>query len=544
MEDINPILKNRQEKQFLINPNIYYAKKVKDNKKKILYVFAAITTTFTIIMFILYCIKKPTDINDNNEDKYKDNNMDHNKKYIIKNSSIVYNNNTTKNYPELELFKYQNMLPHLTPDLNINSSIEEIFNARQIYISDVRITPEYIKYIRPINETEEKKYKKRYSKKETIIDKNLFKRRDDQYDYNYYCQMALDEKLIYKRKIKRNNKPVISVVITTYNKKNILLKSIRSIQNQKFKNIEIIIVDDCSTDNSTYLFNYLLKTDPRIRIFHHMTNMGCWRSRLDGIIYSRGKYVILFDTGDLYEDNYVLLDAYNVIEKYNLDSCKFLFRIIRSFKTLKNSAVFFHVGRNNKIVYGPKNIKELNYKVFSFWGNIWNRLVRANIYTKALLSLNELALNIHKNTWDDVWINKIVHNVSYSYAIFERVGYVYLQNGYGEGSPNYIDAEHKSKSIKEYVGFLCFQHCFSGNNKAAKALIIDKLKKYNETHKNLRLQNFRSHFEVLNNLLEALIKDPDISEQNKTFCKKLLDESKIREKRINKQKRKHVKLKK
>ena len=161
MEDTNSILKNRQEKQFLINPNIYYAKKVKDNKKKILYVFAAITTTFTIIMFILYCIKKPTDINDNNEDKYKDNNMDHNKKYIIKNSSIVYNNNTTKNYPGLELFKYQNMLPHLTPDLNIDSSIEEIFNAREIYISDVRITPEYIKYIRPINETEEKKYKKR-----------------------------------------------------------------------------------------------------------------------------------------------------------------------------------------------------------------------------------------------------------------------------------------------------------------------------------------------------------------------------------------------
>jgi len=66
-----------------------------------------------------------------------------------------------------------------------------------------------------------------------------------------------------------------------------------------------------------------------------MTNMGCWRSRLDGILYSRGKYIILFDAGDLYEDNYVLLDAYNVIEKYNLDSCKFLFRVLRNFGYLK-----------------------------------------------------------------------------------------------------------------------------------------------------------------------------------------------------------------
>ena len=52
-------------------------------------------------------------------------------------------------------------------------------------------------------------------------------------------------------------------------------------------------------------------------------------------IMIKGKYIILFDTGDLYEDNYVLSDAYNVIEKYNLDSCKFLFRIIRSFKKLQ-----------------------------------------------------------------------------------------------------------------------------------------------------------------------------------------------------------------
>ena len=498
-----------------------------ERRKKLIKIFSAIVIIFLITIFIFYFIKKSSNDSDDN-----DNNINPDNIFIINNGSIVYNNNKNKNDPEFS--KYQNMLPHLTPDMKINSTIEEIFNARQIYISDVKITPEYIKYIRPINETEEEKYRKRYSENETVIDKNLFPRRDDQYDYNYYCQMALAEKLIYERKIKNDNKPLISVVITTYNKMNILLKSIRSIQNQKFTNIEIIIVDDCSTDNSTYLFNYLLKTDSRIRIFHHTTNMGCWRSRLDGIIYSRGKYVILFDTGDLYEDNYVLLDAFNVIEKYNLDSCKFLFRIIRSFKALNNSAIFFHVGPNTKIVYEPKNIYTLNYKVFTFWGNIWNRLVRANIYTKALLSLNELLLNIYKNTWDDVWFNKIVNNVSYSYAIFERSGYVYLQNGYGEGSPRSQTEEQKSKSIKEYVGFLCFNHYFSGHDMKEKAAVINKLKDYNETHKNLRLQNFRNHFEVLNGLLEALIKDPDLTEQNKTYCKQLLDESKIREKEVNK----------
>ena len=359
MEGINSIPKNKQEEQLFINPNNFYLKNIRGNKKRLLNIILTVAITFLILILVtFYFIKISSKNNDKENDN--DNNINPNNIFIINNSSIVYNN---KNIKDSEFLKYQNMLPHLTPDLNINSSIEEIFNARQIYISDVKITPEYIKYIRPINETEEEKYKKRYSENETVIDKNLFPRRFDQFDYNYYCQMALAEKLIYERKIKTDNKPLISVVITTYNKYNILLKSIRSIQNQKFTNIEIIIVNDCSTDNSTYLFNYLLKTDSRIRIFHHTTNMGCWRSRLDGIIYSRGKYIILFDTGDLYEDNYVLLDAYNVIEKYNLDSCKFLFRIIRSFKTLNHSYNSFRVEKNTNIVYGPEKIKALNKKV-------------------------------------------------------------------------------------------------------------------------------------------------------------------------------------
>ena len=183
------IPKNKQEEQLFINPNNFYLKKFKRNKNKLMNIISSIIIIFLIIMAIIFYFIKNSNKNiisknnnNNNNKKENDNNKNvNNNIFIINNSSIVYNNSTI-NDPEFS--KYQKILPHLTPDLNNNSSIEEIFNAREIYISDVRITPEYIKYIRPINETEEKKYKKRYSKKETIIDKNLFKRRDDQYDYN------------------------------------------------------------------------------------------------------------------------------------------------------------------------------------------------------------------------------------------------------------------------------------------------------------------------------------------------------------------------
>ena len=62
------------------------------------------------------------------------------------------------------------------------------------------------------------------------------------------------------------------------------------------------------------------------------------------------------------------------------------------------------------------------------------------------------------------------------------------------------------------------------------------MKEYNETHHDLRLQNFKAHFEVLNELLEALMKDKDLSKEIRDYCSKLLNESKIRENEINKNK--------
>ena len=59
------------------------------------------------------------------------------------------------------------------------------------------------------------------------------------------------------------------------------------------------------------------------------------------------------------------------------------------------------------------------------------------------------------------------------------------------------------------------------------------MRDYNENDPKLRLKNFRSHFEVLNNLLEALISDDDLNKEDRNYCVKLLYESKIREKEIN-----------
>ena len=423
------------------------------------------------------------------------------------------------------------MLPRLTPNFNDTpQNINQIFSARQIYISDIRISPEYIRFIRPINQKKTNRFENYYKNKNSI-NNNLLTKRPDQYDYKQFFKIAQNEQLINNKKFEYNNIPIISIILPCYNKQNILLKSIRSIQNQNFKNIEIIIVNDCSNDNSSKIFKHLLETDERVRIFHHTKNLGVFRSRIDGILYSKGKYIIAFDTGDFYEYNYVLSDAFNIINKYNLDSIKFLFRIIYNFNDLTNFSIPYHIGKKSKIEYTPKKIKSFDEKIFINCGNIWNRLVRASIYIKGLFLLNELMLNAYKNFWDDIWHNNIINMVSNNYTIFERVGYVYYFDGKGEGSQKFSSKEQNSSMIREYVSFLYFDYNFCAHS-SCKENIIKKLRYYNEKSRKISINNFISHFEILNNLLEVLIKDPEVKEQDREYCKYLLYESIIREKNL------------
>ena len=291
----------------------------------------------------------------------------------------------------------------------------------------------------------------------------------------------------------------------------------------------MIIVNDCSTDNSMTIFKYLLETDPRIRLFNHLKNMGVWRSRLDGILYSRGKYIIAFDIGDLYEDNYVLEDAFNLMEKYNLDSIKFLFGIIKSFDTIKYSIINFHVYDNSKIIYESSNIEQFNDFIFKKTGNVWNRLIRSNIYTKGLYLLNDFILNIYKNLWEDVWHNTIINKASYSFLVIERIGYIYVQDGTGYGSlTSQTKKEGKDKMIKEFLYFLYFDYYMLPKTDN-KTIIIKSLKNFNSTTNPFYISYLKTKIYIYNNLLNLLIKDPYVNKDEKIVLNKLLDESKIRE---------------
>jgi hypothetical protein len=124
---------------------------------------------------------------------------------------------------------------------------------------------------------------------------------------------------------------------------------------------------------------------------------------LDGALYSRAKYLIFFDLGDFYEDNYVLEDYYKLIEEYKIDSFKMIFRLISSYDLINNTIIPFRVNGNSKIVFRPKNIENLNSEVFKSSGNIWNRIIRSNIYFKSLRLIDDKVLNVYFNLKEDYY---------------------------------------------------------------------------------------------------------------------------------------------
>jgi len=422
--------------------------------------------------------------------------------------------------------EFNNIIPRIDiNNINYIPTIYELFTSRRLYINNKNITNEYILNLRGktlINE--DKNNETIYEDvnlndiKDIINNNKTFKM--NWLDYYNFCN---NHKLLDNKTYNSFNDPYISIIVPSFNKQKDLLKSIRSIQNQSFKNIEIIIVDDCSTDNSSYIFKYLLETEPRIRIFTHLENMGCWRSRLDGFLYSRGKYVIHFDAGDLYADNLILEDSYNLVLKYNLDSLRF------SFKASDNKLIIetFHwnltFNKNDEgIKYGSRT-----YDVTLFeYGTIWNRLIKANILTKSLYILDLCILNAYKNLWEDRWWNILTNYMSFSNLIINRIGYIYLPTIDGQGRLKIENEIEKDKTIHEIIYFWLFDLQLLPKEDNKKKIIKQihyfnrKTNKYLGTKINLSF--IKTNFKILAYLLKLLINDPFIDKKDKNFIKKIL----------------------
>lgn len=94
------------------------------------------------------------------------------------------------------------------------------------------------------------------------------------------------------------NEPLVSVIIPTYNRGRLILDSVNSVLNQTYKNIELIVVDDCSTDDTKEVIESI--KDSHIKYIKLEKNSGACIARNRGIEKSTGEFIAFNDSDDLW----------------------------------------------------------------------------------------------------------------------------------------------------------------------------------------------------------------------------------------------------
>ncbi len=142
--------------------------------------------------------------------------------------------------------------------------------------------------------------------------------------------------------------PFFSVVIPTYNRSGLLVSTIHTILKQRFKDYEIIVVNDGSTDNTIEVIQPLLKNEKIIQLINQ-ENKERGAARNLGLLNAKGTYVVFFDSDDLMHDNHLTLLHQNIHEQ------NFPFFIATKFDFI-----------NEKEKHFPSDISKLNQGYYNY----------------------------------------------------------------------------------------------------------------------------------------------------------------------------------
>lgn len=133
-----------------------------------------------------------------------------------------------------------------------------------------------------------------------------------------------------------NNVPLISVIVSLYNYRKYIGYCIQSILNQDYKNFELIVVDDCSVDDSYKKAKKFEKKDKRVKVIKLDRNYGYSKAKNEGIILSKGKYIVTLDADDMMVKNslrirletalkskslFIYADAIKIFGEITLEEC-------------------------------------------------------------------------------------------------------------------------------------------------------------------------------------------------------------------------------
>ena len=185
--------------------------------------------------------------------------------------------------------------------------------------------------------------------------------------------------------MKINSYPLVSVIVPTYNGEKHIAQTLNSIINQDYENLEIILVDDASTDNTAKISKKILESSSRrFKFIERYKNGGQCAARNTGLKAAQGGYIILFDHDDLAEKNFVSSLLHEAEEK----KADLVFCGIKHFHEDENYFEDEPVTLEEKFFDPEYYLKAWAEQKMKFW-SVWNFIFKKDFINKINLYFNE-----------------------------------------------------------------------------------------------------------------------------------------------------------
>jgi glycosyltransferase involved in cell wall biosynthesis len=288
------------------------------------------------------------------------------------------------------------------------------------------------------------------------------------------------------------------------------ISSIRSIQNQNISDIEIILVNDFSNDNTSEIINELQKVDQRIQIIDNKKNMGTLYSRCIGVLSSKGKYIFSLDNDDMYFGCDIFDYIYQIIIEGNFD--------IIGFKSVIANKNNFTIIKENPKSHHPINLTLYQPELSRFPMNkeslyndihIWAKCIRNKIYKNGINALGKERYSKFINWAEDISMVFILFNLAHSFKFVHKYGVIHFSSN--SSSSSVATTKHK---IFCEIFLLDVIYSFSKNN-TDKNLAVYYALNIKKTRNLKEFKKEKFYFYLIRNILIKIVKNKYIEQINK-----------------------------
>jgi glycosyltransferase involved in cell wall biosynthesis len=267
-------------------------------------------------------------------------------------------------------------------------------------------------------------------------------------------------------------KPRASVIMPLYNCQETIEYSIRSIQYQNMTKVEIILVNDFSTDNTSKIIREIQKNDERIKIIDNQRNKGTLYSRSVGVLLSKGKYIFSLDNDDMYFDYDVFDTMCKKLRKTDLDAVGFLtvnlYNYTDDIDKMKN--IYSYQYKEDLFL----NKSRLPTWIIKFKGKflvhnnmIWDKCIKSKLYKSAIYKMG-ISRIIKNLSWaEDTSIVFLIFKLAKSFLYVHKYGMAHFK---GNSTATYTQSI-ESKIFGD-IFFLDIIFDYTKNNIKEKNLIV------------------------------------------------------------------------